>query len=72
MAHDGNHWRARYAFGRNAFFTCGSFRNFFCGLLFEGDHIRIRSEEARHLAGQLGVQRLVDGSEHAARQQTRN
>ena len=46
--------------------------NFLRGLLFEGDHVGVGAEEARHLAGQFGIERLVDGGEHAARQQARD
>ncbi len=56
----------------HAFFARGGFGNFLGGLLFEGDHVGVRSEEARHLAGQFGVERLIDGGEHAAQQQARD
>ena len=46
--------------------------NFLGGLLFEGDDVGVRSEEARHLAGQFGIERLIDGGENAAEQQARN
>ena len=72
VAHDGDYRRTRHAFGWSSFFTRGGFRNFLRSLLFEGDHIRVRSEETRHLAGQFGVQRLVDGGEHTAHQQAGN
>ena len=72
VAHDGDHRRTRDAFRGHAFLARGGFRNFLGGLLFEGDHVGVRSEEARHLAGQFGVERLIDGGEHAAKQQARD
>ena len=72
VTHDGDHRWTRDAFGWSSFFTRGSFRNFFRSLLFEGDHICLRSEVARHLAGEFGIQRLVDGGEYATHQQACN
>ena len=68
VAHDGDHGWTRHTFSGCAFLTCGGVGNFFGGLLFEGDYIRIRSEETRHLAGQFGVERLIDGGKYAASQ----
>ena len=72
VAHDGDHRRTRHTLRGHTFFACGGFGNFLGSLLFEGDHVGVRSEEARHLAGQFGVERLIDGGEHAAAQQTRD
>ena len=54
------------------FFAGSASATLFRRLLFEGDHVGFGAEEARHFAGQFGVERLVDGGEHAARQQTRD
>ena len=56
----------------SAFLARGGVGDFLGGLLFEGDDVGVGSEEARHLAGQFGVERLVDGGEHAASQQARD
>ncbi len=73
VAHDGDHGRTCHAFrGSASFFTGRGLGDFLGGLLFEGDHVGVSSEEARHLAGQFGVERLVDGGEDAASQQTRD
>ena len=72
VAHDGDHRRTRHTFRGDAFLARGSFGNFFGGLLFEGDDIGVGAEEARHLAGQFGIERLVDGGEHTAGQQARD
>ena len=72
VAHDRDHGRTRHAFAGGTFLTSGRIGDFLGGLFFEGDHVGIRSEEARHLAGQFGVERLVDGGEHAASQQARD
>ena len=72
VTHDGHHRRTRDTFRRDAFLAGSSLRNFFGSLLFEGDHIGIRAEEARHLAGKFRVEGLIDGSEHTAGQQARN
>ena len=72
VSHDGNHGRPRNRF-RSAFLACtGGVGDLFLRLLFEADDVGVGSEEARHLAGEFGVERLVDGREHAARQQTRD
>ena len=44
----------------------------FRSLLFEGDHFRLRPEEARHFAGQFRIERLIDGGEHAPHHQPRD
>jgi hypothetical protein len=44
----------------------------FRSLFFEGDDFGVGSEEARHLAGQFRVERLIDGREHAAHHQARD
>ena len=72
VAHDGDHGRARNAFAGRAFLAGGGVGNFLGGLLFEGDHVRIRSEEACHFAGQFSVESLIDGGENAAHQQARD
>ena len=36
------------------------------------DDVGVGAEEARHLVGQFGVERLVDGGEHTAHQQARD
>ena len=72
VAHDGDHGRTRHTFGGGAFFTRGGVGDFFRRLFFEGDHVGVGSEEARHFAGQFGVERLVDGGEYAASQQARD
>ena len=56
----------------DALFARGSLGNFLGGLVFEGDHIGVGSEEARHLAGQVGVEGLIDGGEDTAGQQARD
>src|SRR5437763_1943476 len=71
VAHDGHHWRARVpAAGirlrRQAFF------HLLLGLLLKADDISIGAELPRHLAGQCRVQCLIDGGEHAPRQQARD
>ena len=38
-------------------------------LLFEGDDGSLSAEVASHFGGEIGIQRLVDGGENAARQQ---
>ena len=71
VAHDRNHGGTRYRF--RAFFTAlDGFSRIFRGLFFEGDDFRVRSEEARHFAGQFGIERLIDGRENAAHHQARN
>ena len=65
VAHDGDYGRTGNGFG--AFLAAlGGFGCVFCGLLFEGDDFGVGSEEARHFAGEFGVEGLVDGREHAA------
>ncbi len=72
VPHDRNHGRTRHPLADYALLAGRSFRNFLGGLLFEGDHIGVGSEEARHLAGQLGIERLIDGGEHAPPQEPGN
>ena len=50
----------------------GRLGGFLGRLLFEGDDFGLGPEEARHLAGQFGVERLVDGGEDAAHHQASN
>jgi len=51
-----------------AFLAGRGIGNFLGGLLFESDYIRICPEEPCHLAGQLGVECLVDGGKDSASQ----
>ena len=71
VAHNCDHGRTRHAFAA-PFFPGSGVRNFFCGLLFESDYIRIRTEEAGHFAGQFGVESLIDRCKNPARQQARD
>jgi hypothetical protein len=41
-------------------------------LLFEGDDRSFGAEVTRHVGGEIGIERLVDGGEYAARQQAGN
>ena len=71
VAHDGHHWRARVpaagiGLRRQAFF------HLLLGLLLKADDIGIGAELPRHFAGQCRVQCLIDGGEHAPRQQPRD
>ena len=52
-----------------ASFVRGGLGDFLGGLLFEGDHVGVGTEEARHFAGQFSIERLIDGGEHAASEQ---
>ena len=72
VAHDSNHRRTRHAFRRRAFFAGRGIDNIFLCLLFEADHVGVCSEESRHLAGKLSVERLIDGGKYAAHEQPRN
>src|SRR5580692_768811 len=73
VTHDRNHRRSRRDLDCRLFPTArGSGVNVFRSLLFERDHIRFSAEEARHFAGQLGVERLVHRRENSASQQARN
>ena len=69
VAHDGNHRRTGYTLRRDTFLARGGLGNLLGSLLFEGNHIGIRSEESCHLAAQFGVKCLIDGGKHAASQQ---
>src|SRR3984885_5954550 len=71
VAHDRNHRRTNPGFG-GGLFSGGSPLDLFCRLLFERDHVGIGTEEAGHFTRQFRIQRLVDGSEDALRQQTRD
>ena len=71
VAHDGDNGRTRDGF--RAFLAAldgggGIFR----GLFLEGDDFGVGSEEARHFAGELGVEGLIDGGEHAANHEARD
>ena len=71
VAHDRDHRRTRRRL-RGAFLSAlGGCVDIFRSLLFEGDHFGLGAEEARHLARQFGIERLVDGGENAAPQQAR-
>ncbi len=72
VAHDGDHGRTRQAFGGGAFFAGVAGGDVFRVLLFEGDDVGFSAEEARHLRCQVGFKGLVDGREHAFREQTRD
>ena len=56
----------------DTFLAHGGFGNFFGSLFFEGDHVGVSSEEARHLAGQFRIERLIDRGKDAAGQQARD
>ncbi len=65
VAHDGDDGRTGNGF--DAFLAgLGGFGGVFRGLLFEGDDFGVGSEEARHFAGEFGVESLIDGGEDAA------
>ena len=68
VAHDGDYRRTRHQLDGRVLAGC-RIRNFFRCLLFEGDDVGIGAEKARHLTGKFRIQTLVDGSEHATRQQ---
>ena len=72
VAHDRDHRRTRRDFDGGFFAAAGSRVNIFRSLLFEGDHVGFGAEEARHFAGQFGVERLVDGRENSAPEQARD
>src|ERR1700756_1112420 len=72
VAHDSNHRRTRYTFRRYALFTGRGLNNIFLCLFFKADYVGVCPEESRHLAGELGVERLIDGGEHAPHEQPRN
>src|SRR5690349_8329887 len=46
--------------------------HFLLGLLFETDDVCFRAEEARHFAGEFGVEGLIDSRKHTASEQPRN
>ena len=71
VTHDRDHRRTRDCF-RAFFAALGGRVGIFRRLFFEGDDFRLRAEEARHLAGQFRVERLVDGRKHAAHHQPRD
>jgi len=60
----------RLSLAYNTFFTGGSVGDFFLCLIFEADDISISPKEARHLAGEFGVEGLIDRGKNAASQQT--
>src|SRR5437667_7006847 len=72
VAHDSNHWRTRHTFRRYALFAGRGLDNIFLCLLFKADYVGVCSEESRHLAGKLSVERLIDGGKYAAHEQPRN
>src|SRR5580658_42564 len=72
VAHDGDNGRARHSANRTFFASSSSLVSVLGSLLFKRNDVRIRAKEARHLAGQFGIERLVHGCENAASQQTRD
>ena len=68
VTHDRDHRRTRRNFDGRLFSARRGCVNVFRSLLFERDHVRLGAEEARHFAGQFGVERLVDRGENAATQ----
>ena len=72
VAHDRDHRRTRRDFDRGFFAAASGRVNVFRSLLFERDHVRFGTEEARHFARQFGIERLVYGSENTAPEQARD
>ena len=64
--------RTRAGFDGTFFTAGGGVGDFLGGLFFEGDDVGLGAEEARHFGGEFGVERLVDGREHAAPEQSCN
>ena len=72
VPHDRDHRGTWYGFGATLFASRGRVGYIFLRLLFEADDVRVGSEEARHLARQLCIERLIDRGKYASRQQTGN
>ena len=69
VSHDGDHGRTRAGFNGTFFAARGGVGDFLRGLFFERDDVGFGSEEARHFGREFGIERLVDGREHAAAKQ---
>ncbi len=70
VAHDGDHRRTRYLSEYRLVVSCQGLRlHLLLHLRFEADQVGTGAELARHVAGQLGIERLVDGGKDAASQQ---
>ena len=72
VPHDGNHGWPRYSSGTPFFAGTLGWCSVLGQLLFEADDVGRRAEVARHFAGQLGIERLVDSRKYATREQTRD
>ena len=72
VTHDSDHRRTRRDFDGGLFSAASGCIDIFRCLLFESDDVRLSSEEARHIAGEFGVERLVDSGKNAAAEQARD
>ena len=71
VAHNRDHRRPRCHLD-SSFFSAGRSVDILRRLFLKRDHIRFRPEEAGNFAGQLRVERLIDGGKNAAREQARD
>ena len=72
VTHDGDDRRTRRNFDGGFLSARSGGVDVFRSLLFEADHVGLGAEEARHFAGEFGVERLVDRGENAATEKARD